>query len=577
MNLKSKIEIMEKSTSLKKFENKGKDKKDEKDKWSKLLRPYKVIKDPVHKDIWLTEVETKIIDTPEFQRLRYIKQLGPTYLIYPGANHTRFDHSIGTVDVAQKIINNINRNSKTYNECLRLSSEDIFLIRLVALLHDAAHLPFGHLIEDEGKIIKEKQWKDDFRCKKLLGENSNIRKRIVETLEEYGIDEQQANNIIDELIEILKHVENGESEKDKNFDKQYIADIVGNTICADLLDYIKRDIYFTGIYGQYDERLFAYFVLLKDNKGRKKVVIKLSKPKEKKPRYDVISAMIDLIHLRYSIAEKIYHHHTRQKLSAMIIEMVEAAFKAGILDKEKLFELNDENLFNYIINYTPENENSGLKISKEQKYLEIAKKIALKIKNRNLYKDVFNMRIGEYHSLEIKPNVKRNIDELIENWEKRFDFERLLEERLNLEDGDIIIYAPNQEMGSKKEIETNVEYKGEIDSLENIASGKKIFNFIEKDIKLVSEKHKNLWNFMVLCSREKYDEYKVRIYNVCEEWFTQETFGEDLASLLQGEGYDLSSLEKKIRTIPATMPRGNKCRLRYILETIEGEVGKKKN
>ncbi len=70
------------------------------DKWEILLQPYKVIKDPVHKDIWLTETETRIIDTPEFQRLRYIHQLGPTHLIYPGAKHTRFDHCLGTLYVA---------------------------------------------------------------------------------------------------------------------------------------------------------------------------------------------------------------------------------------------------------------------------------------------------------------------------------------------------------------------------------------------------------------------------------------------------------------------------------------------
>jgi len=144
------------------------------------------------------------------------------------------------------------------------------------------------------------------------------------------------------LIEILKYEEKELEEKDEDFEFKYISDIVGNTICADLLDYLKRDVYFTGTYGQYDERLFAYYALVQDDKGNKDIVIKLTKPNGKDLRYDVISAITDLMKLRYSIAEKVYFHHTRQKLSAMIIEMVGAAFNAEILPKKELFNMGDE-------------------------------------------------------------------------------------------------------------------------------------------------------------------------------------------------------------------------------------------
>ena len=71
-----------------------------------MARPkrFSVLRDPVHGDVYLTHEELRVLDTPEVQRLRGIKQLGTAYLVYPGAVHTRFDHSIGTVHVAQKMI-----------------------------------------------------------------------------------------------------------------------------------------------------------------------------------------------------------------------------------------------------------------------------------------------------------------------------------------------------------------------------------------------------------------------------------------------------------------------------------------
>ncbi len=93
------------------------------------------------------QLETRIIDTPEFQRLKYLPQLDPSYLIYPGAKHTRFDHSLGTLYIAKRIIESINNNAELYSDAIRME-----LPREIILT-----------IEDEGKIIKEKQWLDSGR------------------------------------------------------------------------------------------------------------------------------------------------------------------------------------------------------------------------------------------------------------------------------------------------------------------------------------------------------------------------------------------------------------------------------
>ena len=94
----------------------------------------KFIRDSVYGDISLTKFEEKIMDMPQFQRLRRIKQLGLISLIYPGANHTRFEHSVGTMNLGSKLATELD-----------LSNDEIELIRVSSLLHDIGHGPFSHV------------------------------------------------------------------------------------------------------------------------------------------------------------------------------------------------------------------------------------------------------------------------------------------------------------------------------------------------------------------------------------------------------------------------------------------------
>lgn len=96
----------------------------------------KFVRDSVHGDLQLDDFEVKLADTPEIQRLRRIKQLGFTYLVYPGANHTRFEHSIGTMYLASRLALNLELDDETHS-----------LVRCSALIHDAGHGPFSHVSE----------------------------------------------------------------------------------------------------------------------------------------------------------------------------------------------------------------------------------------------------------------------------------------------------------------------------------------------------------------------------------------------------------------------------------------------
>ena len=96
----------------------------------------KFIRDSIHGNLPLTEFEVEVLDYPQVQRLRRVKQLGFISLIYPGANHSRFEHCIGTMHLASKLA-----------EQLELDEHDNELVRMAGLLHDAGHGPFSHVSE----------------------------------------------------------------------------------------------------------------------------------------------------------------------------------------------------------------------------------------------------------------------------------------------------------------------------------------------------------------------------------------------------------------------------------------------
>src|SRR5580765_3362537 len=124
----------------------------------------KLIRDAVHGDIEMSGLEVELMDTPEFQRLRGIKQLGTAYLVYPSATHTRFEHSLGTSWMAHRLVQSIRRTRS-------VSLDEDRLIRIAALLHDIMHIPFGHTLEDERRVLPRHD-KDESRVRYFLEDSS---------------------------------------------------------------------------------------------------------------------------------------------------------------------------------------------------------------------------------------------------------------------------------------------------------------------------------------------------------------------------------------------------------------------
>ncbi len=176
------------------------------------LRIKKQVYDNVHGYIGLTEPELRIIDTPIFQRLRQIKQLGTVYMVYPGAMHTRFAHSLGTMFMMDLFLKNAVESE--------VSSEDTQKLRLAALLHDIGHYPFSHTIE---KYVKE-------RLEGVSHEEFGteiIKNIIAEKLENYRAEE-------------ITSIISGQGKKEFGM-------LLSSALDADKSDYMLRDSYNTGV------------------------------------------------------------------------------------------------------------------------------------------------------------------------------------------------------------------------------------------------------------------------------------------------------------------------------------------
>lgn len=465
-----------------------------------LLTPHKTIRDAVHKDVYVSRLETMILDTHNFQRLRRLKQLGLTNLVYPSANHTRFEHSIGTLFMVERMIEKINKNP--YAD-LEIGNEDRFVIRLCALLHDSGNIAFGHTLEDEGGLFGS-QWEPG-RIEHFLGRESEIGRVILNfptlrALSKLGQKRFTPHNILNEVRETLQCIESKEPQK---LSRPYIADIVGNTLCADLLDYAKRDPYFAGISGSYDERFLSYLYITKSD-GKHRLVLRLIKPRTKEIRRDVLSELMDLLRLRYSLAEKVYYHHTKITASAMLISAMNAMVQDGKLASDRLYNMDDDTLLEFLFS----------------KGNNTAKHLVGHLRERKLYKIVYDLSYSEEGITRSEAQKKAKIIAKLTSPAQRYQTERTLEmmssssTEVQGSSGAIVVYCPGEHMGLK-EIETLVDWGKAITPLKDIEDPR-----IQGEIKTsITDKHKELWKMYVLVDPDLPEIERSYVNGDCEELF----------------------------------------------------------
>lgn len=214
-----------------------------------MTKLFHEIRDPIHVFIHLDWYEKKVLDSRPFQRLRNITQLALTYLIYPGATHKRFEHSLGVMELAGRVFEVLTKPANVTDEVKTLLpdlgnpnalSYWLRVLRMAALCHDVGHLPFSHAAEDE---LLPKGWTHE-RLSRLLIESDEMRaiwKSMVPPLEPEHI---------------VKLALGARKAKDLQFSlwERILSEIiVGDAFGVDRIDYLLRDSHHTGVaYGRFD-------------------------------------------------------------------------------------------------------------------------------------------------------------------------------------------------------------------------------------------------------------------------------------------------------------------------------------
>src|SRR5919201_3912822 len=244
---------------------------------------FEVIRDHLWNNIRLESEALAVIDTPAFQRLRYVRQLGHAFLVYPGATHTRFEHALGTYHLARRATSDLK-------------------LHLAALLHDVGHYPFSHALEEAGLPSHEA----------LAGRHLRTG-ALAATLERLGVK-------ADDLLQLIQ----GTSHSP-------LAGLVSGTLDVDKLDYLSRDARMCGVpYGVIDvDRLLTSLVFEPDTIGLH--------PKG-------FAALESLLFAKYQMYRNVYWHHAVRSATSMFKRLVRRAIAAHRISPDDIAIATDDGL-----------------------------------------------------------------------------------------------------------------------------------------------------------------------------------------------------------------------------------------
>lgn len=244
------------------------------------LQEEKVFKDPVHRYVRVQDqLIWDLIATPEFQRLRRIKQLGTTYLTFHGAEHSRFNHSLGVYEIVRRMVKQMEKEP-SWNK------EERMVCLCAALLHDIGHGPFSHSFE---KVFD-------------LDHEAFTQRIILEDTDVHRVLKERDADLPRKVAQVI----------DKTYEDQLVVSMISSQIDADRMDYLLRDAYYTGVsYGQFDmERILRVMRPTEDS-----VVIK----------HSGMHAVEDYIMSRYQMYWQVYFHPVTRSAEVILTKIFHRA------------------------------------------------------------------------------------------------------------------------------------------------------------------------------------------------------------------------------------------------------------
>jgi len=352
----------------------------------------KVVRDPLWNTIRLDPTAVRIVDTAEFQRLRYIRQLGLAHLVYPGATHTRFDHALGVYHLTVTALHRLHERAGVPPEVW----EGEELVPYAALLHDIGHYAFSHALEE-------------LEADRVPAGHEEVSRRFFnspalrDALAPLGL---SAPGRIHDLIR-------GGSEIP-------LRGLVSGSLDLDKMEYLRRDARFCGVpYGEVDvDRLLQGLVLLPDpDSGVYEVGV----------HEKAVASLESLLFAKYQMFRNVYWHHGVRAATSLYKRIVEEAVRGGLIDPEELVGPADEELLYEIGRRAFEDDS------------EIAERLAGRwlpaLRHRRLPKRALELTAADLQGRRVEDWAAEDSP-----WKRAVEDE--LAEELDLESGEVIIDFP---------------------------------------------------------------------------------------------------------------------------------------
>ena len=271
---------------------------------------FEIIRDPLWNNIRVDDLALRLVDTRTFQRLRYVRQLGLAYLVYPGATHSRFEHALGAYHLARRTLTLLEERE----ELRRVAGDECAVVRAAALLHDVGHYPFSHALEEIGALHHEE-------VARPLVQEGEIAELLTDAL---------GDGAPERVLALIR----GRSASP-------LQGLISGSLDLDKIEYLKRDALMCGVpYGEIDvERLINSLVLVQDPETGRDAIGVLEKG---------LAALESLLFAKYQMYRNVYRHHAVRSATAMYKRLVDDALVRGRVDPRTLARFTDEGLMHHL-------------------------------------------------------------------------------------------------------------------------------------------------------------------------------------------------------------------------------------
>jgi HD superfamily phosphohydrolase len=404
----------------------------------------KAIQDPVHGAILFDPWELDLISTWEMLRLRYVMQLGPAHIVYPGATHTRFQHSLGTSFLAQKCIRVVNYCDNLETACFvpisqLLDSYHQKLFRASALLHDVGHPPTSHCIE-----YALQSWAGTSHTD--LGEFLTLNSSLTDVLIHHDIDPK-------DIVSILKR-------RTSDPVMVLLSDFLDSPLDLDKTDYLIRDAHFSGVQlGVFPaERVLLTNRVVRDSKGGYVRAFMMK----------AIHSLEALILSRNWMFSDLYMHHA--------VKLAEA-----LLSKATYFRLQEEDLSkNEVIGLFTRMVDSDLYRWLGESRIDFVRDYVSRIRYRRLFKVVTSMPLASF-----EPEVRKSFLATLSDIDRLVQIERSLSEEPGAVVVDIVVPELGEKMLSKIPLLVGGEQGLDLVSLDETKEGRPLMHLLSQQTRTI--------------------------------------------------------------------------------------------